>query len=352
MTRNDPGLADSKDLAAVGSNSVESRAGGGGPGSGDRLAGGGGGAADRWFSAATVATAAGAVLTFAALVALLAAYAAPAMGRFGVGFLTTTTWDPVFERFGAAHLIYGTLVTSAVALLIATPLGVGAALFVAEYAPRWLGDPVSFVVELLAVVPSIIYGLWGFFVLAPAMRYTVEPALQRSAGQVPVLGALFAGPILGRDLLVGGVILAVMILPTVMAITREVFRAVPDTQREGMVALGATKWEVVRNAVLPYAQEGIAGAAGLGLARALGETMAVTMVVGNSSSAISASLFTPGYTMASAIANQFTEADKEIYFSAIVEVALALLLVSTLVNLLARVLVWRFVRSVGVDVAV
>ncbi|HEY7066740.1 MAG TPA: phosphate ABC transporter permease subunit PstC [Chloroflexota bacterium] len=316
------------------------------------LAGSGTGAADRWFMAATAGLAGAAVLTFAALVVLLIAYAAPSMARFGLSFLTTIVWDPVFERFGAAHLIYGTLVTSAVALVIATPLGVGAALFVAEYAPRWLGDPVSFLVELLAVIPSIIYGLWGFFVLAPTMRAVVEPALQNSIGQVPLIGALFAGPILGRDLLIGGVILSVMILPTVMAITREVFRAVPDTQREGMLALGSTKWEVIRYAVLPYAQGGIAGAAGLGLARALGETMAVTMVVGNSSSAISASLFTPGYTMASAIANQFTEADKEIYFAAIVEVALALLLVSTLVNLLARLLVWRFVRSVGTDVAV
>jgi phosphate transport system permease protein len=307
---------------------------------------------DRLFMLATAGLAGLAVVTLAALVLLLAIYAAPAIGRFGVGFLTTTTWDPVFERFGAAHFVYGTLVTSAVALLIAAPLGVGAALFVAEYAPRWLGEPVSFLVELLAVIPSIIYGLWGFFVLAPFMRVVVEPALQHSVGQVPLVGALFAGPILGRDLLIGGVILSVMILPTIMAITREVFRAVPDMQREGMLALGSTRWEVIRHAVLPYAQGGIAGAAGLGLARALGETMAVTMVVGNSSSAISASLFTPGYTMASAIANQFTEADKEIYFAAIVEVALALLLVSTLVNLLARLLVWRFVCSVGTDVAV
>ncbi len=317
-----------------------------------KLAGGATASGDRWFIGAVTGLAAVAVITFAALVVLLVLYAAPAVARFGLSFLTTTVWDPVFERFGAAHLIYGTLVTSAVALLIATPLGVGAALFVAEYAPRWLGDPVSFLVELLAVIPSIIYGLWGFFVLAPFMRAWIEPALQNTVGQLPLLGALFSGPILGRDLLIGGAILSVMILPTIMAITREVFRAVPDTQREGMLALGSTRWEVIRYAVLPYAQGGIAGAAGLGLARALGETMAVTMVVGNSSSAISASLFTPGYTMASAIANQFTEADKEIYFAAIVEVALALLLVSTLVNLLSRLLVWRFVRSVGADVAV
>jgi phosphate transport system permease protein len=321
------------------------------PGGGS-LTGGAAGSSDRVFIVLTTGLAGVAVATFAGLVILLILYAAPSIVRYGASFLTTTTWDPVFEQFGSAHFIYGTLVTSAVALVIATPLGVGAALFVAEYAPRWLGDPISFVVELLAVIPSIIYGLWGFFVLGPFMRSVVEPALQTTFGQVPVIGALFSGPILGRDLLIGGVILSIMILPTVMAITREVFRAVPDTQREGMLALGATKWEVIKDAVLPYAQGGIAGAAGLGLARALGETMAVTMVVGNSSSAISASLFTPGYTMASAIANQFTEADKEIYFSAIVEVALALLLVSTVVNLFARLLVWRFVRSVGTDVAV
>ena len=209
-----------------------------------------------------------------------------------------------------------------------------------------------FVVELLAVIPSIIYGLWGFFVLAPLMRSVVEPFLQGTLGRLPVIGALFSGPILGRDLLIGGVILSVMILPTIMAITREVFRAVPDTQREGMLALGSTKWEVIRHAVLPYAQGGIAGAAGLGLARALGETMAVTMVVGNRPSAIRAALCTPGYTMASALPHQFPWADQELCFGAIVEVALALLLVCTLVDLRARLLVWRFGRGVGTDVAV
>src|SRR6185436_14824285 len=152
-------------------------------------------------------------------------------------------WDPVAERFGAFHYIYGTLVTSLVALLIATPIGVAAALFVAEYAPRWLGEPVSFVVELLAVIPSIIYGLWGFFVLAPLMRSAIEPALKDSVGQIPLVGGLFAGPPRGKDMLVAGVILAIMILRTIVAISREVFRAVPDTQREGMLALGATRWE-------------------------------------------------------------------------------------------------------------
>ena len=298
--------------------------------------------ADAWFARGVAVAAAGGVVTLAALAVLLLYDARPAVLRYGIAFVTSAEWDPVFESFGALHFVYGTLVTSAVALVLATPIAVGAALFVAEYAPGWLGDPVSFVVELLAVIPSIIYGLWGFFVLAPLMRGAVEPALKDSVGRVPLLGGLFAGPALGKDMLVAGVILAVMILPTVMAVAREVFRAVPDTQREGMLALGATRWETIRGAVLPYARGGLAGAAGLGLARALGETMAVTMVIGNSSNRISGSLLTPGYTMASAIANQFTEADKEIYFSAIVEVALVLLLVATVVNLLSRAVVWRF----------
>jgi phosphate transport system permease protein len=297
---------------------------------------------DALFQRATGLAAASALVILGGLAVLLFAFATPAIIRYGARFLVSTDWDPVFESFGAAHFVYGTLVTSAVALLIAAPVGVGSALFIAEYAPEWLAEPISFVVELLAVIPSIVYGLWGFFVLAPVMRGAVEPALRGSVGQLPVVGALFSGPILGKDLLVAGLILAIMVLPTVTAISREVLRAVPGTQREGMLALGATKWETVRHALLPYARAGIAGALGLGLARALGETMAVTMVVGNSSSRITGSLFTPGYTMASAIANQFTEADKEIHFAALVEVALVLLLVATAINLLSRLLVWRF----------
>jgi phosphate transport system permease protein len=306
---------------------------------------------DRMFEAATTVLAAGAVLTLAALLILLIVGGWPALNRFGLSFFMTTTWDPVHERFGAAHLVYGTLVTSLIALLLATPLGVGAALYIAEYAPEWLREPVSIVVELLAVIPSIIYGLWGYFVLAPVMRRVIEPALKGLFGDVPILGGLFQGATIGRDLLTAGVILAIMILPTVMAISREVFRAVPDTQREGMLALGATKWEAIRDAVLPYARAGLVGAAMLGLARALGETMAVTMLIGNSSSRINGSLLTPGYTMASAIANQFGEADGEVYFSAIVAVALTLLLVSSVVQLLSRLFVWRFVRGVGHEIA-
>jgi phosphate transport system permease protein len=296
---------------------------------------------DALFHGAVRAAAAAIPLVLAALVALLLADAAPAIRRYGATFVTTSTWDNVKEQFGALPYVYGTLVTSAVALILTVPVAIGAALYVAEFAPRWTRSPISFSVELLAAIPSIIYGLWGFFVLAPLMRQYVEPALQRALGPLPVLGGLFRGTPIGKDLFTGGVILAIMILPTVMAISREVIRSVPPAQREGMLALGATRWETLRHAVLPYARSGIAGAAILGLGRALGETMAVTMVIGNSSRAITGSLLTPVYTMASAIANQFTEADKPIYFSAIVEVALVLLLVAVAVNVVARLLIWQ-----------
>ena len=308
---------------------------------------GGSNRGDRVFEAGVSVLAAAVPLLLAGIVFLLLADALPALARYGLSFFTDSTWNPVTERFGAAAYVYGTVVTSLIALLVATPIGVGCALFLAEYAPLWLRAPVSFVIELLAAIPSIIYGLWGFFILAPTMRGIVEPFLKAVLGPLPVLNALVGGPIIGRDLLVAGAILAIMILPTVTAVSREVLRAVPNTQREGMLALGATRWETVQKAVLPYARSGIAGAAILGLARALGETMAVTMVIGNSSTKISASLFTPGYTMASAIANQFTEADKAMYFSAIVAVALVLLLVAVVMNVLARLLVWSVARGPG-----
>src|ERR1700730_2711815 len=276
---------------------------------------------------------------------LLLLDAMPAVQRYGIGFLAASDWDPVAEKFGAAAYIFGTVVTSLIAVLTAGPIGVACAVFVAEYAPKWLGEPVSFLITLLAAIPSIIYGLWGFFILAPVMRSMVEPILKNTIGPLPVIGALFSGPLVGRDLLVAGVILAIMILPTITTVSREILRSVANHQRDGMLALGATRWETIQKAVLPYARGGIAGAAILGLARALGETMAVTMVIGNSSTQIRASLFTPGYTLASAIANQFTEADKAIYFSAIVELALVLLLVAGVMNVVARLLVWSVARG-------
>jgi phosphate transport system permease protein len=309
--------------------------------------GGRGSTPDRLFERTTWVIALGAIVTLFAIILLLLFDSREALFRYGVGFFFGTTWDPVFEEFGAAAFIYGTLVTSLIGLLLAAPVGVGAALYLVEYAPGWVRGPVSFLVEMLAAIPSIIYGLWAFFVLAPWMRSTVEPALRDTLGPVPVVGALFQGTPIGKDLLTAGVILAIMILPTLMAVSREVITTVPDTQREGMVALGATKWETIQKAVLPYARSGIIGAAMLALARALGETMAVTMVIGNSSTDIRASLFTPGYTMASVIANQFTEADTEIYFAAIVYVALALLVVSTIINIFARLLVWGLAKGPG-----
>lgn len=307
--------------------------------------GGGTDQGDRIFRIVVVLAAACIPLLLIGIFVLLLLDAWPAVQRFGLGFLVSSDWDPVAEKFGAAAYAYGTIVTSLIALLLAGPIGIASAVFIAEYAPRWLAEPVSFLVTLLAAIPSIIYGLWGLFILGPIMRGAVEPFLKNTLGNVPIAGALFSGPAVGRDLLVAGVILAIMVLPTITTVSREILRAVPNTQREGMLALGATRWETIQRAVLPYARTGIAGAAILGLARALGETMAVTMVIGNSSTQIRPSLFTPGYTMASAIANQFTEADKAIYFSAIVEIALVLLLVAGVMNVAARLLVWSVARG-------
>jgi len=294
---------------------------------------------DRAFAAGVAALALLVPLTLAAITALIVVDAWPSLTRFGLAYFTTTVWDPVHLIFGAAAYVYGTLVTTIVAVVLATPIAVGAAIYLTEFAPRPLRTPVAFVIELLAYIPSIVYGLWAIFVMVPVMRNQIEPALQGSIGRLPIIGHLFSGPPVGLDLLSGGVILAIMILPILMAISREVLLAVPPTQREAMIGLGATRWEAVSRAVLPYARPGILGGAVLGVARAFGETMAVTMVVGNSSRDITGSLFVPGYTLASAIANQFVEADSEIYFSAIVEVALVLLLVAVVVNSIARVLI-------------
>ncbi|MDP9265680.1 MAG: phosphate ABC transporter permease subunit PstC [Chloroflexota bacterium] len=280
-------------------------------------------------------------LTLAAIAVLIIVDALPSLRAFGLSFLLTTRWDPAHELFGAAAYLFGTLVTTAIAVLLAAPVAVGAAVFISEYAPRRVRSPLAFVIELLAYIPSIVYGLWALFVLVPIFRAGVEPLLQLTIGSVPVVGALFSGSIVGVDLLMGGVVLAIMILPLLTAVSREVILAVPRTQREGMIGLGATRWEAIAGAVLPYARPGIIGAIVLGVARAFGETMAVTLVVGNSSTEISPSLFTPGYTLASAIANQFTEAVGELYFSAIVEIALVLLLVAVVINASARLLIRR-----------
>jgi phosphate transport system permease protein len=263
-----------------------------------------------------------------------------AIGRYGLGFLVTSVWDPVAEQFGALPLIFGTVVTSLIALVIAVPLSLGVAIFLVEFAPAVVRRPISYIVELLAAIPSVVYGLWGIFVLIPFLRHSVFPFLKSTLGFLP----FFEGPIYGPSVLAAGIILAIMVMPYIMSVTREVLGAVPGSQREAALALGATRWEAAWTAVVPYARSGIVGAVILGLGRALGETMAVTMLIGNNHE-ISASLFKPGYTMAAAIANEFAEAATPIHFSALAYVALALFGVTVVVNALARLLIWRVTRG-------
>jgi phosphate transport system permease protein len=255
--------------------------------------------------------------------------------QFGLKFFYGHDWDPVNGSFGALPFIYGTLVSSFLALLLAVPLSVGVAVFVTEMCPQSLRAIISFLVELLAAIPSVIYGLWGIFVLAPLLRVYVEPFLEKTLGWT----GLFSGMPYGIGMLAAGIILAIMIVPIVASITREVLTAVPQNQREAVLALGATRWEMIRIGVLRNARIGIVGGIILGLGRALGETMAVTMVIGNTPQ-IAKSLFAPGYTMASVIANEFSEATGDLYLSALVEIGLALFLVTLVVNALARLLVW------------
>jgi phosphate transport system permease protein len=271
----------------------------------------------------------------------LTADSLPSIRQFGFGFLTSQRWDPVKGEFGALPFIYGTVASSLIALLISVPFSLGIAIFLVEQAPHYISRPIGFLVELLAAIPSVVYGLWGIFVLAPFLRNYVEPPLASTLGWLP----LFKGSITGIGLLTGGIILAIMVTPIISAVVRDVLAAVPGSQREAALALGATKWEMIR-VVLVNGAPGIAGAIILGLGRALGETMAVTMVIGNRPQ-ISLSLFEPSYTIASAIANEFTEATGDLYLSALVELGLILFLVTFIVNGIARVLVWNVTRKTG-----
>lgn len=257
-----------------------------------------------------------------------------AIGRFGAGFLTKTHWDPVRADFGAWPFIYGTVVSSLIALLLAVPVSLGLAIFLSDLAPHRLRKPLGFLVELLAAVPSVVYGFWGIFILVPWLRASVQPLLIERLGFLPI----FEGPPLGFGMLAAGVILAIMIVPTITSISREMLQAVPHTHREAAIGLGATPWDTIRYAVLPAARSGLVGAIILGLNRALGETMAVTMVIGNRPQ-VSASILHPAYTMASVIANEFAEADTDVYLSALSEIALLLFGVALLLNLFARWLV-------------
>jgi len=266
----------------------------------------------------------------------------PAFSRFGLGFITSSEWNVPAGRFGAAPAIFGTIVSSVIALVLATPLAIGVAIFLSEFAPPWLQQPVAFLVDLLAAIPSVVYGLWGIFVLIPLLRDPVIPFLRDTLhlGATP----FFAGPAYGPSMLAAGVILAIMSLPYISAVSREVLRAVPRSQREAALALGATRWEMIWDAVLPNARSGIIGGVILGLGRALGETMAVTMVIGNRAE-ISASLLAPGYTMASLIANEFSEATSDLHLSALMAVGGVLFLITIVVNGIARWLVWTVERG-------
>ncbi len=256
-----------------------------------------------------------------------------AIKKFGFHFLVTSTWDPVAEQFGALPFIYGTLISSAIALIIAVPLGIATAAYLTELAPLWIRQPLTSLIEMLAAIPSVILGLWGIFVMVPWLRNYPFPFLKQYFGWIP----LFSGPIYGPCMFAGGIIIAVMILPIITSVSREILRSVPDLQREAAYALGATRWEATRIAVLSYAKKGLFGAVILGLGRALGETLAVTMVIGNTPQIV-ASLFKPGYTLASVLANEFTEATTDTYLGALFEIGLVLFGITILVNLLAQVL--------------
>jgi phosphate transport system permease protein len=289
---------------------------------------------DRVFSGLLIAAAWTILITVLGLLAVLIFAAWPALKGIGFG-VASVLWSPSDEKYGVVSFLYGTAVTSLIALLIAGPVGVAVALFLSELAPRRVAGPVAMLVELLAAVPSVVYGLWGLFILAPVMRTFVQPALGKSLGFLP----LFQGPPLGIGMLTGGILLSIMILPTIAAISRDVFTAVPNEQREAMLALGATKWEMLTKAVIPYARSGVIGALVLALGRAMGEAMAVVMVIGNTP-AVSASLFRPAYTMASVLANEFTEATGQTYVSVLIEIGLLLFVLSVVVNVIARLLVW------------
>ena len=275
-------------------------------------------------------------LVVAIAVAVFAA-AWPAFAKLGLSIVTTSDWDVAGGHFGAAPAIFGTIVSSIVALIIATPLAIGVAIFLSEFSPSWLRQPVGFLVDLLAAIPSVVYGLWGIFVLIPLLREHVMPFLRDTLhlGATP----FFSGPAYGPSMLAAGVILAIMALPYISSVSREVLMAVPRSQREAALALGATRWEMIRDAVIPYARSGIIGGIMLGLGRALGETMAVTMVIGNRPE-ISASLLAPGYTMASLIANEFSEATNDLHLSALMAVGAILFIITLIVNAVARWLVW------------
>jgi phosphate transport system permease protein len=298
--------------------------------------------ADRTFAWAVYASSALFVLLVVGIFGELLQGSWLSLGKFGAAFLWTSQWNPVTDQFGALPLIYGTVVSSVIAIVLAAAVGIFAAAFLADFAPKAIAQPLQFMIELLAAVPSVVFGLWGLFVLAPVIRTYVGPFLQSTLGFLPI----FQGTIYGTSLFTAGIILAIMIVPTVTAISRDVIEAVPVDLREGSASLGATRWETMQKVVLPAARSGIFGACILALGRALGETIAATMVIGNRPEIV-ASLFAPSYTLPSVIANEFTEATSEMYLSALLELGLVLFVVSMIVNGLARFLTMTVMRPAG-----
>jgi len=294
---------------------------------------------DRLFRGALIAAASLILIILISMVAVMFYSSRLSIREFGFSFIIGQVWDPIKGEFGALPFIFGTLVSSLIAIVIAAPISVGVAIFLVEQAPKSIARPMAFLVELLAAIPSVVYGLWAIFVLAPFLRVYVQPPLQDVLGFLP----FFKGSTTGIGMMTGGIILAIMITPIITAVVRDVLEAVPVTQREASLALGATKWETTR-IVLANASSGIAGAIVLGLGRAVGETMAVTMIIGNRPE-ISASLFAPGYTIASVIANEFTEATGDLYLSALIEMGLILFLVTFIVNGLAKLLIFSVTRN-------
>jgi phosphate transport system permease protein len=307
---------------------------------------GSGSLADNTFVAAMLLCACSIFVIVLFILFILVARSHMSQVQFGWKFFTRQAWDPVSGDFGALPFIYGTLMTSLIALLIAVPLALGVAIFLTELCPRFLRGPISFLTELLAAIPSVVYGLWAVFVLVPLMRDTLGPIIYKLLGWT----GLFEGANFGVGMLTAGIILSIMVLPIISSLTRDIMTAVPNSQREAVLALGATKWEMIRIGVLRNSRIGIVGAVMLGLGRALGETMAVTMVIGNHPE-INKSLFAPGHTLASVIAGEFSEATTDLYLSALIEIGLALFLVTIVVNTIARLMVWAVTRGAPARVA-
>ncbi len=301
---------------------------------------------DRVFHRATIVFAVLVLLIIVGIILTLFIGALPAIEKFGFGFLASTQWNPVTEQFGAAVPIFGTLVTATLAMLIGIPVSFGIAVFITELCPLWLRRPIGTAIELLAAIPSIIYGMWGLFVFAPLFADHVQPWITDHFGDWPLVGALFDGPPMGIGMFTAGLILAIMVIPFMTAVMRDVFEVVPGVLKESAYALGATTWEVVRHVVLPYTKAGVVGGIMLGLGRALGETMAVTFVIGNAH-AISASLFMPGNTISSTLANEFTEAVGETYTASLIELGLILFVITFIVLAIAKLMLMRMVAREG-----